>query len=166
MGGLLDAAEAALAGCIDRLALPALLLRKERAVGIVPKPAGTRIPRESLEEMVLVVQRAIELSPAGRAGRVPFCAFNGGRDVWVDVGDKSWGVRACQAWFGGGNGDSDGGAAPIRPESTLHVGDQFLSLGANDFRARSVCTTAWVASEDETVELLDELAERMGMETT
>lgn len=50
----------------------------------------------------------------------------------------------------------------IRPENTLHVGDQFLSAGANDFRARSVGTTAWIASPEETVELLDELAGLMG----
>lgn len=50
----------------------------------------------------------------------------------------------------------------IRPENTLHVGDQFLSAGANDFRARSVGTTAWIASPEETVELLDELADLMG----
>lgn len=50
----------------------------------------------------------------------------------------------------------------IPGENTLHVGDQFLSAGANDFRARSVGTTAWIASPTETVELLDELAELMG----
>lgn len=53
-------------------------------------------------------------------------------------------------------------ALTIRPENTLHVGDQFLSAGANDFRARSVATTAWIASPEETVELLDELAGLMG----
>ncbi len=25
---------------------------------------------------------------------VPFCAFNGNRDVWVDVGNKSYGIQA------------------------------------------------------------------------
>lgn len=47
----------------------------------------------------------------------------GGNDVFVDIGDKSWGVRACQRYFGG-----------IEPARTLHVGDQFLSAGANDFK--------------------------------
>lgn len=70
---------------------------------------------------------------------------------------------------------------------TLHVGDQFLSAGANDFKvsldnflaslllpyrfgkmdsetrnsdqARLACTTAWIASPAETVQLLDELGE-------
>jgi len=66
--------------------------------------------------------------------------------VFVDIGDKSWGVRACQRFFGG-----------IRPERTLHVGDQFLSAGSNDFKARLACTTAWIASPAETCTLLDEL---------
>jgi IMP-specific 5''-nucleotidase. len=153
---LLDVAEEALRECIKTLNLPATLMRKDRAVGIVPNPPETRIPRESLEETVLVVQKILELSSAGRKKKVPFCAFNGGRDVFVDIGDKSWGVKVCQRWFGT---DLPGGM--IKGENTLHVGDQFLSAGANDFRARSVGTTAWIASPAETVELLDELAELM-----
>lgn len=47
----------------------------------------------------------------------------GGNDVFVDIGDKSWGVRACQQYFGG-----------IDRSRTLHIGDQFLSAGANDFK--------------------------------
>lgn len=156
---LLDVAEAALAECIKNLNLPAVVMRKDRAVGIISNPPETRIPRESLEETVLVVQKILELSPVGRSRRVPFCAFNGGRDVFVDIGDKSWGVAVCQRWFGGGGVGAAKGM--IRAESTLHVGDQFLSAGANDFRARSVGTTAWVASPAETVELLDELADLM-----
>ncbi len=79
----------------------------------------------------------------------------GGNDVFVDIGDKSWGVLACQRFFSniGGEGTSiDGG-------KTLHIGDQFLSAGANDFKARLACTTAWIANPAETVQLLDELTE-------
>ncbi|KAK3364401.1 IMP-specific 5-nucleotidase [Lasiosphaeria hispida] len=163
---LLDVAEAALRDCIKSLNLPATVMRKDRAVGIIPLTPDLRIPRESLEETVLVVQKILELSSAGRSRRVPFCAFNGGRDVFVDIGDKSWGVTVCQRWFsssGGGAAAADGhDGVTIRGENTLHVGDQFLSAGANDFRARSVGTTAWIASPAETVELLDELAELMG----
>lgn len=79
---------------------------------------------------------------------MPFCAFNGGNDVFIDVGNKEWGVRACQKYFGG-----------IAGSKTLHVGDQFLSVGANDFKARLACCTAWIANPAETVALLDELAE-------
>lgn len=159
---LLDVAEAALRDCVKSMNLPAVLMRKDRAVGIVPEPPAARIPRESLEEVVLVTQKILELSSAGRARRVPFCAFNGGRDVFVDIGDKSWGVTVCQRWFGGEGRGGRKGDGEIRAEHTLHVGDQFLSAGANDFRARSVGTTAWIASPEETVELLDELADLMG----
>ena len=80
------------------------------------------------------------MSPEGH--RLPFCAFNGnriidklmiswlmhlvgGNDVFVDIGDKSWGVQVCQKFFGG-----------IEGGKTLHIGDQFLSAGANDFKVR------------------------------
>lgn len=156
---VLDVAEAALRDCVQTLNLPAVLMRKDRAVGIIPDPPETRIPRESLEETVLVVQKTLELSTAGRDRRVPFCAFNGGRDVFVDIGDKSWGVTVCQRWFGRRSlPGKSGGSGAIKGDNTLHVGDQFLSAGANDFRARSVGTTAWIASPAETVDLLDELA--------
>ncbi|RCI13729.1 hypothetical protein L249_8176 [Ophiocordyceps polyrhachis-furcata BCC 54312] len=157
IASLLDAAETALSDCVRNLRLPATVMRKPRAVGIIPDPAGARIARESLEETVLAVQRTLEVVTSrqkqakddnqSRASVPPFCAFNGGRDVFVDIGDKSWGVSVCQRWFGG----------RIGARNTLHVGDQFLSAGANDFRARSVGTTAWVASPAETVELVDEL---------
>jgi IMP and pyridine-specific 5'-nucleotidase len=99
-----------------------------------------------LEETVLVTQKLLDVSPVGR--RVPFCAFNGGNDVFVDIGDKSFGVKVCQQYFQG-----------ISGAKTLHVGDQFLSAGANDFKARSACTTAWIANPRETVQLLDEIAD-------
>ncbi|KAK7754574.1 IMP 5'-nucleotidase [Diatrype stigma] len=167
---LLDVAEAALRDCVKTMDLPATLMRKDRAVGIVPTSPHTRIARESLEETVLVVQKILEISlgkpefvariggggGGGAAGLPPFCAFNGGRDVFVDIGDKSWGVSVCQRWFGGGDDEM-----PISGDHTLHVGDQFLSAGSNDFKARAVGTTAWIANPSETVELLDELAEFM-----
>lgn len=156
---LLDVAENALKQCVEALKMPVSVLRKSRAVGIYP-PVGTKLAREQLEETVLVVQRILEMSSAGK--KIPFCAFNGGNDVFVDIGDKSWGVMACQRYFGG-----------IEGGRSLHVGDQFLSAGANDFKvylapsyrlletnlsqARLACTTAWIASPAETVALLDEI---------
>ena len=50
---------------------------------------------------------------------LPFCVFNGGRDTWLDVGNKRVGVEALQAFFG------------LAPSSCLHVGDQFLNTGNN-----------------------------------
>ncbi|KAL4998370.1 IMP-specific 5'-nucleotidase 1 [Aspergillus recurvatus] len=140
---LLNIAESSLRACVANLNLPVSVLRKDRAVGVFPKNKG-RLSREQLEETVLVVQNTVERSQVG--SRLPFCAFNGGNDVFVDIGDKSWGVRACQQYFRG-----------IDPSRTLHVGDQFLSAGANDFKARLASTTAWIASPAETVQLLDEL---------
>ncbi|ORY02943.1 IMP-specific 5'-nucleotidase-like protein 1 [Clohesyomyces aquaticus] len=143
---LLDIAEASLRDTIKNMRLDATVVRKERAVGIIPQPGAHKFSRETLEETVLIVQKILEMSPVGR--RLPFCAFNGGNDVFVDIGDKSWGVLACQRFFGG-----------IEGGKTLHVGDQFLSAGANDFKARLACTTAWIASPVETQQLLDEIAE-------
>ncbi|RYP59776.1 hypothetical protein DL769_008394 [Monosporascus sp. CRB-8-3] len=173
---LLDVAEAALRDCVKTMNLPATVMRKDRAVGIVPHDPRVRIPRESLEETVLVVQKTLEVAVGGGGARdfgnrvVPFCAFNGGRDVFVDIGDKSWGVSVCQKWFasnGGGDGAGEGrDTNAIVGEHTLHVGDQFLSAGSNDFKARSVGTTAWIASPSETVDLLDELADFMEKKIT
>lgn len=156
---LLDKAEDALKECVFNLSLPAQIIRKERAVGIVPVVPGFKFPRESLEETVLVVAKILEMSEVGR--KLPFCAFNGGNDVFVDIGDKSWGVLVCQKYFS----DRDalaGSTRRIEGKRTMHVGDQFLSAnGANDFKARQVGTTAWVANPAETVDLLDEVAEFM-----
>jgi IMP and pyridine-specific 5'-nucleotidase len=147
---LLDVAEDALKECVANLNLNAKVVRKSRAVGIIPAISGAKFARESLEETVLVVEKILEMSPVSKV--LPFCAFNGGNDVFVDLGDKSWGVLVCQKYFG----DLEG--KPIEARRTLHVGDQFLSAnGANDFRARKVGTTAWVANPAETVELLDEV---------
>lgn len=162
---LLDLAEISLRECVTNLNLPATVLRKERAVGIIPSVPGTRFSRECLEETVLVVQKKLEMSEVGR--KLPFCAFNGGNDVFVDIGDKSWGVMICQNYFGSAaEGDEKHPESAIKGDRTLHVGDQFLSAGSNDFKARVVGTTAWIASPNETVELLDELAELMETKET
>ena len=73
---LLDIAEEALHECIETLGLDARIVRKERAVGIVPTatgPGAPKLAREQLEETVLITQQRIEmLGP-----KIPFCAFNG-----------------------------------------------------------------------------------------
>ena len=61
----------------------------------------------------------------------------GGNDIFVDIGDKGWGVLACQRYLGG-----------IGGSKTLHVGDQFLSAGANDFKV----SHNFVAMDDEVSE--------------
>ena len=171
---LLSIAETAFKNCVSTLKLPATVLRKTRAVGIYPTPSPSgskgKLTREQLEETVLVVQQVLEMSPEVRKAGIPFCAFNGGNDVFVDIGDKSFGVQGCQKWFGEmatssksidhgrlWNGEPKAGGSPIPAARTLHVGDQFLSGGGNDFKARLASTTAWIASPEETVALLDEI---------
>ena len=74
---LLNTAEGALCHCIKTLGLSADVLRKERAVGIIPKtgPTARKFTREQLEETVLVTQQMVEMSRPGKL--LPFCAFNG-----------------------------------------------------------------------------------------
>ena len=74
---LLDVAEGALRECISNLGLSAEVLRKERAVGIIPttQPNARKFTREQLEETVLVTQQVVEMSVVGK--ELPFCAFNG-----------------------------------------------------------------------------------------
>ncbi|KAL8851317.1 MAG: hypothetical protein Q9221_003762 [Calogaya cf. arnoldii] len=74
---LLDVAEGALRECIRNMQLSAQILRKDRAVGIIPveRPGKQKFNREQLEETVLVTQQILDLSIPGK--KVPFCAFNG-----------------------------------------------------------------------------------------
>lgn len=154
------------------------IIRKERSVGIIPNP-GYKILREYLEEMVLSCSTkltTILTEPSGKKLNVKIysnsedaksaplvkptqdirvCAFNGGSDVWVDIGDKSLGVEALQRYLCGTE-DSHLNC-PILKSESLHVGDQFASVGANDYKARLSATTAWIANPRETVDLLDDL---------
>lgn len=142
---LLDTAETILATCQTHLNLTdsTIIVRKERGVGIVPKP-GIKVCREILEEIVLTAQKSLDALHI--TNELNFSAFNGGNDVWVDIGDKKLGVLSLQKYLGG-----------IGKHQTLHVGDQFASVGANDFKARQAACTVWIASPRETVEIIDEL---------
>jgi IMP and pyridine-specific 5'-nucleotidase len=91
---------------------------------------GERLTRETLEEAVIASQRTLSQHPVSE--RIPFCCFNGGSDVWVDVGDKSLGVSVLQRYFHNAVIEED---IEIWGGNTLHVGDQFMSLGGNDFKA-------------------------------
>ncbi|RHY25034.1 hypothetical protein DYB25_008312 [Aphanomyces astaci] len=70
------------------LDIPAKILRKERAVGIY-NPTNKRFVYENLEEIALTVQQVLVTN-------IPHCAFNGGNDVWVDIGNKALGISALQ----------------------------------------------------------------------
>ena len=141
---LLDVAFSSLTESLAELGLEGRVLRKPRAIGLIPSP-GEVMSREALDECVLRVQSSL-LEHASSFANLPYCAFNGGSDVWVDVGNKRVGVSALQAYLG------------LTPEETLHVGDQFLNTG-NDFAARSCSPCAWITSPDETTYILKKMLE-------
>ncbi|CDK29232.1 unnamed protein product [Kuraishia capsulata CBS 1993] len=142
----LDFAESILRELVEKLALPAQLIRKEKGVGIVPLK-NHKIQREQLEEVVLRCDKRLRAFPPAK--RIRFCAFNGGSDVWVDIGDKSLGVQSLQEFLSKKD--------PVGPANTLHVGDQFAALGANDYKARLSGCTVWVANPGETNAMLTDL---------
>ncbi|KAJ2160662.1 IMP 5'-nucleotidase [Coemansia sp. RSA 552] len=150
---LLDVAQEALNSCVRRMSLPAAVVRKPRAVGLVPR---RRLTREQLDECALAAQAALLRAqgvPSAAPGDapVPFCAFNGGADCWVDIGNKLVGVQLLQR------------LAAVPSYATLHVGDQFLSTG-NDFATRAACCTCWIIDPEETQGLLEELEELLDQE--
>ncbi len=71
--------------------------------------------------------------------------------MWVDIGDKSFGVRILQSYI------TKHQSMTVGPKNTLHVGDQFASLGANDYASRTAAATAWISSPNETRKLLRDL---------
>mmetsp|Transcript_14195 Transcript_14195/g.32861 ORF Transcript_14195/g.32861 Transcript_14195/m.32861 type:complete len:224 (-) Transcript_14195:456-1127(-) len=148
---LLDLAERSMTCSMEDQKLRARVIRKRRSVGMVPK-SDTFIPREALDETVLRVQAELGQMHQGRGPNLPFCAFNGGRDAWVDVGNKRVGVQILQSYLG------------IPLTETLHIGDQFLNTG-NDFAARDVCPCIWITSPEETTYILKSILRLAGVET-
>ncbi|ODQ81447.1 hypothetical protein BABINDRAFT_32731 [Babjeviella inositovora NRRL Y-12698] len=155
----LDFAEKVLGRVKEQLSLPAVIIRKERAVGIVAQP-GNKLCREQLEEIVLTCQKKLDIFAPAQG--IKFCAFNGGSDVWVDIGDKALGVESLQKYIGFTDLGLNHG---IGKGQTLHVGDQFAAIGANDYKARLSACTAWIANPTETVDILDDLIQYMDEET-
>ncbi|CAK9438750.1 uncharacterized protein LODBEIA_P29740 [Lodderomyces beijingensis] len=146
------------------------IVKKERSVGIIPN-AGYKILREQLEEMVLSCSNKLQIILQNARAKtstnskttddsltslddIKVCAFNGGSDVWVDIGDKALGVESLQKYL---CQDPTNDLCPIRKAETLHIGDQFASLGANDFKARLSACTVWIANPQETVAILDDI---------
>ena len=160
VGRVLDTAEASLRATAAELSLRCRVIRKERAVGIiaggseaksrVPEGSGSRrMRRELLDEAALRLQTAV-----GQLGlNVPFCCFNGGADVWCDIGNKAFGIGALQQRL------------HVVPSQCLHVGDQFSTSIGNDFAARMASPTLWVAGPKETQHVLKQLLERRGVST-
>lgn len=85
---LLDVAEENLKRSVASMNLKALILRKSRAVGIIPSDTGIKIAREQLDECVLSTQQRLleyQQMSADTKPAIPFCVFNGGNDVFVDM---------------------------------------------------------------------------------
>ena len=152
---LLDAAQDALLAEAARLRMPVVLIRKPRAAGVVP--TGRGVIYEMLEELALGVQHALAGAP------LPHCCFNGGGDVFVDVGNKSLGLQALQRYVGASpptvrakRGSppprlalSSRLAHPTVLSQVLHVGDRFTITG-NDSMTRTTSPILWVACPEET----------------
>ncbi|KAL8269489.1 hypothetical protein Esti_006585 [Eimeria stiedai] len=129
---LLNVAERSLVCLSHELGLDCYLIRKQRAVGLVPKDDATNrvqfgcvdnkgMHKETLEEGVMRVRRDIRKSFESDSS-VPYSVFTGGCDIWVDVGNKAEGVAMLQ------------GLLSLKPQVCLHVGDQF-GLAGNDLAA-------------------------------
>lgn len=83
---LLDIAEASLKDTVRNMRMEAIVVRKDRAVGIVPKP-GHKFCRETLEETVLIVQKILVLDPPQQMS-----------DCWLTRGRKCQKlVSACRS---------------------------------------------------------------------
>lgn len=105
---LLDRAEESFNDSLQELKIRGRIIRKKRAIGLIPVQ-DEAIRREALDETVLRTQSYLRTE---NSTSLPYCAFNGGRDVWVDVGNKRVGVQILSAYLG----------LPII--ETLHIGDQ------------------------------------------
>jgi IMP and pyridine-specific 5'-nucleotidase len=106
---LLDAAQSEVEQSLEELNLRGRVVRKYRSVGLVPR-LGHEITRESLDETVLRVKEKLAHLNDGKGPKLPYCAFNGGSDAWVDAGNKRVGVQVLQSYLG------------IDTVETLHIG--------------------------------------------
>lgn len=138
---ILNISQKCLEEVIKDFSLCAHIHRKEKSVGLVPdkiivkdgKEQNYMIKNEVLEEAVIRVKKAI----SQKKFDAPFCAFNGGQDLWVDVGNKAEGLIILQKLL------------KIQKKKCCHVGDQFLHSG-NDFSTRFCSPTLWVSNPQET----------------
>jgi len=156
---ILDLAENSMKNSMEELRLRARIIRKKRGLGIisggpdsvarVPNGHGSiKLKREALDEIALRCHEV--LSNAEPEVTLPWCCFNGGRDVWCDVGNKKVGVEVMQKLLG------------IKVEQCIHVGDQFLYSG-NDYAAREVCPCIWITSPAETQKILAHILRALGL---
>lgn len=146
---LLDVAETNAKETVAELNLRGRVLRKRRSVGLVPRP-DQEITRESLDETILRVHERLRNMREGQGPGLPYCAFNGGTDAWVDVGNKRVGVQVLQTFLG------------VETAKTLHIGDQFLNTG-NDYAARACAPCIWIINPKETTYILKSILRLAGV---
>mmetsp|Transcript_168255 Transcript_168255/g.540559 ORF Transcript_168255/g.540559 Transcript_168255/m.540559 type:complete len:165 (-) Transcript_168255:123-617(-) len=147
---VLNVAQQALVDGARRLGIEdeTMLVRKARAVGVHFTGAKRRSTAFFLDELALLARAAVQGVQAGRPRQLPFCTFNGGSDVFVDIGSKEIGIDVLRSLVGAERAE------------TLHVGDQFTRTG-NDLLARRACGTLWVDDPAETAVVLRELLSEM-----
>ena len=159
---MVDVAEQSMLSACARLKIRAKVIRKARAVGIIPggaegkekAPNGSgskSIRRELLDEVCLSVHHTFTTGGAD-IPTLPYCAFNGGTDVFVDVGNKRVGVEGLINRLG------------LNSRQCLHVGDQFLNTG-NDYACRASCPTVWISDPNETKHILKMLLTYLNIST-
>lgn len=147
---LLDVSEESFRQTLEDLNLRGRVIRKLRSVGLIPL-ADSEMTRESLDEAVLRVHENLHHMNGGHGPFLPFCAFNGGSDAWVDCGSKRVGVRILQGYLG------------VEPAETLHIGDQFLNTG-NDYAARDASPCVWIINPTETMYVLKTILRLSGVQ--
>eukprot|EP00471_Norrisiella_sphaerica_P012233 CAMPEP_0184497496 /NCGR_PEP_ID=MMETSP0113_2-20130426/36736_1 /TAXON_ID=91329 /ORGANISM="Norrisiella sphaerica, Strain BC52" /LENGTH=394 /DNA_ID=CAMNT_0026884629 /DNA_START=110 /DNA_END=1294 /DNA_ORIENTATION=+ len=157
----LDLAADTLENLCNDFKLKFSLVRKPLASGVLYDGEENPSVPLFLDEIAFEVRDALQdhFSPAGlrlssgQTGSLPFCTFNGGRDVFVDVGSKAIGIRSLQRYLGLVNRhfvDDENAVFEDEMAHTLHVGDQFTRAG-NDLLARKVASTLWVSEPSETL---------------
>jgi len=149
---VLDIAQESMEDTVAKLHMQdTVILRKDLAVGLIKseeaRAKNKKLPREALDEVVLRVQSHLQEAQLSGMPIGPHCAFNGGQDAWVDVGNKYCGLLTLQSFLS------------IAPEQCLHVGDQFTQVG-NDFATREAVPTIWVHTPEETGRVIKELVAR------
>jgi IMP and pyridine-specific 5'-nucleotidase len=155
---MLDRCEASMQESVQELNLRARVIRKERSCGVVagglegklkcPQGSGARkLQREHLDEMVLRIDEEMRvLKPS-----IHYCAFKGGNDARMDIGNKRVGVVALLRYL------------QVESHQAIHIGDQFLNTG-NDHAARNGTPCVWVRDPTETQYVLRSLLQAIDID--
>jgi len=134
---ILDIAEQTMTEAMNEMRMKGRIIRKMMSVGLISIDAEEGLRRECLDEICLRLQDDVLRNEV----TFPYCAFNGGNDVWFDIGNKRVGIERLQRKFN------------VECKNCLHVGDQLLVTG-NDFAARSCSPVTWITSPTETKKIL------------